>query len=130
MIARGMGTPCVCGVEAFHIDAKAKEVRIDGSDVVLHEGDLISIDGGEGTVVLRSHASHARRADRQPQTVLGWADEIRLQEGGSHPYHVRVNADNPDDAALALDFGLRRSVFAARSICSSVSARTSSKRIS
>lgn len=105
VIARGMGTPCVCGVEAFHIDAKAKEVRIDGSDVVLHEGDLISIDGGEGIVVLGAMPLTRAELTGDLETVLGWADEIRLQEGGSHPYHVRVNADNPDDAALALDFG-------------------------
>lgn len=45
VIARGMGTPCVCGVERFHIDAAEKVVRIEGSDRVLHEGDIISIDG-------------------------------------------------------------------------------------
>ena len=105
VIARGMGTPCVCGVEAFHIDAKAKEVRIDGSDVVLHEGDLISIDGGDGIVVLGAMPLTRAELTGDLETVLGWADEIRLQEGSSHPYHVRVNADNPDDAALALEFG-------------------------
>ena len=66
VIARGMGTPCVCGVERFHIDSAEKVVRIEGSDRVLHEGDIIS-DG--------------------------------------HANHVRVNADNPEDAALALEFG-------------------------
>ena len=45
VIARGMGTPCVCGVERFHIDAAEKVVHIEGSDRVLHEGDVISIDG-------------------------------------------------------------------------------------
>ncbi|MDA6255101.1 PEP-utilizing enzyme, partial [Escherichia coli] len=48
VIARGMGTPCVCGVERFHIDAAEKVVRIEGSDRVLREGDVISIDGTQG----------------------------------------------------------------------------------
>ena len=51
VIARGMGTPCVCGMESFQIDAKAKEVRISGTDLVLHEGDAISLDGARGIVV-------------------------------------------------------------------------------
>ena len=49
VIARGMGTPCVCGVERFHIDAAEKVVRIEGSDRVLHEGDVISIDGTQAS---------------------------------------------------------------------------------
>ena len=46
VIARGMGAPCVCGVEALHIDAPNKECKVAGTDVVLHEGDIISIDTG------------------------------------------------------------------------------------
>ena len=44
VIARGMGTPCVCGVERFRIDAAEKVVHIEGSDRVLHEGDIINVD--------------------------------------------------------------------------------------
>ncbi len=52
VIARGMGKPCVCGVDALRIDAARKEVAVAGTDLVLHEGDVISIDGGTGEVML------------------------------------------------------------------------------
>lgn len=52
VIARGMGAPCVCGVEALKIDAAKKQARVAGTDVVLSEGDIISIDGTTGNVVL------------------------------------------------------------------------------
>ena len=105
VIARGMGTPCVCGVECFHIDAAEKVVRIEGSDRVLHEGDVISIDGTQGIVVDGAVDLVSAELTGDLDTILSWADEIRLDETGGHANHVRVNADNPEDAALALEFG-------------------------
>lgn len=105
VIARGMGSPCVCGVEAFRIDAKAKEVVVDGTDVIIHEGDVLSIDGTRGIVVLGSVPLKSVSLTGDLDTILSWADEIRLDESCSRAYHVRVNADNPADAELALDFG-------------------------
>ncbi len=105
VIARGMGTPCVCGVETFRIDAGAKEVRIEGSDVILHEGDIISLDGTQGIVVLGAVPLTSAEITGDLDTMLSWADEIRLDETDGRAYHVRVNADNPADAELALDFG-------------------------
>ena len=105
VIARGMGTPCVCGVERFHIDAAEKVVRIEGSDRVLHEGDIISIDGTRGIVVDGPVDLVSAELTGDLDTILSWADEIRLDETGGHANHVRVNADNPEDAELALEFG-------------------------
>lgn len=105
VIARGMGAPCVCGVEAFEIDASNKVVRIKGSETVLNEGDVISIDGSEGIVVEGAVPLETPELTGDLDTILAWADEIRLGEKGGRPYHVRANADNPDDAALALEFG-------------------------
>ncbi len=105
VIARGMGTPCVCGVEAFSIDAAAKEARVAGSDVVLHEGDVISIDGSQGIVVAGAVPLVRAELTGDLETILSWADDIRLDEARGRACHVRVNADNPADAALALDFG-------------------------
>ena len=105
VIARGMGTPCVCGVEAFRIDAAKKEVRVEGTDTVLHEGDMISIDGAQGIVVLGAVPLVSAELSGDLDTILSWADEIRLDETDGHANHVRVNADNPEDAALALEFG-------------------------
>ena len=100
-----MGTPCVCGVERFHIDAAEKVVRIEGSDRVLHEGDVISIDGTQGIVVDGAVDLVSAELTGDLDTILSWADEIRLDETCGHANHVRVNADSPEDAALALEFG-------------------------
>lgn len=105
VIARGMGTPCVCGVERFHIDAAEKVVRIEGSDRVLREGDVISIDGTQGIVVDGAVDLVSAELTGDLDTILSWADEIRLDETDGHANHVRVNADNPEDAELALEFG-------------------------
>ena len=105
VIARGMGAPCVCGAEAIQIDAAAKEARVAGTDVVLREGDVISIDGTEGIVVAGAVPLVSVELTGDLETILSWADEIRLRPGSTHPYHVRVNADNPEDAELALGFG-------------------------
>lgn len=105
VIARGMGTPCVCGVESFQIDAKAKEVRISGTDLVLHEGDAISLDGARGIVVLDAVPLTTASLTEDVDTLLAWADEIRLDGPDGRGFHVRVSADNPKDAELALSFG-------------------------
>ncbi len=105
VIARGMGTPCVCGVESFRIDATAKTVAIEGTDRILHEGDVISIDGSQGIVVDGAVELVSAELTGDLDTILTWADEIRLDESTGRAYHVRVNADNPADAKLALDFG-------------------------
>ncbi len=98
VIARGMGKPCVCGVDALRIDAAAREVSVAGSDLVLHEGDLISIDGGTGEVMLGAVALERPGTTGDLETILTWADEVRR-------LGVRVNADNPADAKLALELG-------------------------
>ena len=118
VIARGMGTPCVCGVERFHIDAAEKVVRIEGSDRVLHEGDVISIDGTQGIVVDGAVDLVSAELTGDLDTILSWADEIRLDETCGHANHVRVNADNPEDAELALELAPRPSACAAPSTCS------------
>ena len=105
VIARGMGTPCVCGVESFRIDAVAKTVTITGSDRVLREGDVISIDGTQGIVVDGAVELVSAELSGDLDTILSWADEIRLDGHCGRAYHVRVNADNPADAKLALEFG-------------------------
>ena len=98
VIARGMGAPCVCGAEALRIDAAKKEVVVDGTDVVLHEGDVISIDGTTGSVVLGAVKLVSPTLTDDLETILSWADEVRK-------LGVEANADNPADAQLARDFG-------------------------
>ena len=98
VIARGMGKPCVCGVDALRIDAARKEVAVAGTDLVLHEGDVISIDGGTGEVMLGAVALERTGTTGDLATVLGWADDVRR-------LGVRANADNPADARLSLELG-------------------------
>ena len=98
VIARGMGKPCVCGVDALHIDAAAKQVSVAGTDLVLHEGDVVSIDGGTGEVMLGAVALERPGTTGDLATVLGWADDVRR-------LGVRANADNPADARLSLELG-------------------------
>ncbi len=98
VIARGMGAPCVCGVEALKIDAEKKEASIAGTDIVIKEGDLISIDGTSGIVVLGAVDLVMPEITGDLDTILEWADEFRK-------LGVRANADNPEDAHLSRNFG-------------------------
>jgi len=98
VVARGMGKPCVCGAEKLKIDAAAKVAKVAGTDIELHEGDLISIDGTTGIVVLGAVQLVEPEVTGDFDTVLGWADEYRR-------LGVRANADTPEDAELGRKFG-------------------------
>ncbi len=98
VIARGMGAPCVCGVEALRIDAEKKEASVSGTDIVIKEGDMISIDGTTGIVVLGAVELVMPEITGDLDTILEWADEFRT-------LGVRANADNPEDAHLSREFG-------------------------
>ena len=98
VIARGMGAPCVCGVEVLKIDADRKEASIAGTDLVIREGDMISIDGTSGIVVLGAVDLVMPELTGDLDTILEWADEFRT-------LGVRANADNPEDAELSRSFG-------------------------
>src|SRR5438477_4007720 len=94
VVARGMGKPCVAGCEDLSIaDGVA---RIGGHE--LREGDVITIDGGTGNVYLGEVPLVAPQLNEDFETVLGWADTLRRLK-------VRANADTPEDAARARDFG-------------------------
>ncbi len=105
VIARGMGKPCVCGCEALKIDAASKTVKVKGTCVEIHEGDIVSIDGTDGIVVLGQVDLIQPKVCGDLETFLSWADDVRHDEKLGHTIGVRVNADNPQDAQLALEFG-------------------------
>jgi pyruvate,orthophosphate dikinase len=96
VVARGMGKPCVAGCEGLEIDMDARTVRIGGRD--LREGDTITIDGGTGRVIIGEVPLVPPQINEDFETILGWADEVRRLK-------VRANADNPEDAAKAREFG-------------------------
>ncbi|OFK24291.1 pyruvate, phosphate dikinase [Olsenella sp. HMSC062G07] len=105
VIARGMGTPCVCGAEALRIDAKNKEVSIAGTDITLHEGDIISINGTTGDIIVGAVPLKRPELTGDLEHMLQWADEVRRDASRGRIFGVRTNADNPEDAQLSVDFG-------------------------
>jgi pyruvate,orthophosphate dikinase len=96
VVARGMGKPCVAGCEALSVDAKAKTASLNGHK--LNEGDVITIDGGTGEVIIGEVPLIEPDINEDFETVLGWADALRRLK-------VRANADTPEDAAKAREFG-------------------------
>jgi pyruvate,orthophosphate dikinase len=96
VVARGMGKPCVAGCEALSIDTGARTVRL--GDHELKEGDQLTIDGGTGRVIVGSVPLVPPAIDENFGTILGWADDFRR-------LRVRANADTPEDAAKAREFG-------------------------
>ena len=96
VVARGMGKPCVAGCEGLSIDLAAKIVHIGHHE--LHEGDTITVDGGTGRVIVGEVALVPPQINEDFETILEWADEVRRMS-------VRANADNPEDAAKAREFG-------------------------
>jgi pyruvate,orthophosphate dikinase len=96
VVARGMGKPCVAGCEALAIDIDARVAHINGHK--LAEGDLLTIDGGTGRVILGQVSLVPPQINEDFETVLEWADEFRR-------LGVRANADTPEDAAKARELG-------------------------
>ena len=89
VVARGWGKPAVVGAEAIRIDPGSLRV----GDVVVHEGDVISISRLDGRR-LGEIPVKAAEASAHLATILGWADDVRKGELG-----VRANADNGPDAS-------------------------------
>ena len=96
VVARGMGKPCVSGCDGLSLDEVAGTVTIGGH--VLREGDVITIDGGTGSVIIGWIDLVPARINQDFETILEWADELRR-------LRVRANADTPEDAAKAREFG-------------------------
>jgi len=96
VVARGMGKPCVAGCEGLTIDLEARTLSIGGH--ALAEGDTLTIDGGTGQVIIGEVPLVPPQINEDFETILGWADELRRLK-------VRANADTPEDAAKARDFG-------------------------
>ena len=96
VVARGMGKPCVAGCAGLSLDLAARTVTIGAH--TLHEGDVITIDGGRGIVIIGHVDLVPARINEDFETILAWADDMRR-------LRVRANADNPEDAAKAREFG-------------------------
>jgi pyruvate,orthophosphate dikinase len=96
VVARGMGKPCVAGCETIHVDYQAGEFR--AGELTVKRGDYVTINGTAGEVILGEAPLVEPELSENFKTLMSWADEFR-QLG------VRTNADTPEDATRAREFG-------------------------
>ncbi|MBE5748457.1 MAG: pyruvate, phosphate dikinase [Clostridiales bacterium] len=96
VVARGMGTCCVAGCGDLVVDEENNCFSIKGK--VFHEGDVLSLDGSTGNVYDGAIKTVEASTGGDFGVIMGWADECRALK-------VRTNADNPNDAAVAVRFG-------------------------
>jgi pyruvate,orthophosphate dikinase len=96
VVARGFGIPAVVGCEAIRIDEERNLFSVN--EAVVKEGDVITIDGSTGRVILGEAPLIEPRLTDEVRELLSWADEFRK-------LGVRTNADTPADAQKAFDFG-------------------------
>ncbi len=98
VVARGMGKPCVAGAEGIEVNVMLRMATI--GETVIHEGDIITLDGTSGMVYLGIVPTIEAEITAELNVLLSWADqEARMA--------VMANADTPDDAKRALQFGAR-----------------------
>lgn len=96
VVARGMGTCCVCGCGDIRLNEADKSFVLGG--VTIKEGDFISLDGSTGNIYGCALPTVEATINQYFGRFMGWADQARR-------LHVRANADNPRDAAQAVKFG-------------------------
>jgi pyruvate, orthophosphate dikinase len=96
VVARGMGRPCVCGINELSIDEKAGTFTARGR--VFKAGEVITIDGSKGEVLDGAVPMIEAELTGDFQTLMAWADKVRR-------LRVRANAETPLDAATARGFG-------------------------
>ena len=96
VVARGMGKPCVAGAEGIEVDVALRMAHVGGH--VIHEGDIITLDGGTGEVYLGSIPTLEADFSDDLRTLLEWADETA-------DLKVMANADTPDAARRAREYG-------------------------
>ncbi len=96
VVARGMGKPCVAGAEGIHVDVRMRQAVV--GEHVIHEGDVITIDGTSGNVYIGEVPMIEAEFSPELATLLAWADEVAQLK-------VMANADTPQDAERALKYG-------------------------
>tara|TARA_B100000700_G_scaffold116318_1_gene130896 strand:+ start:85 stop:2745 length:2661 start_codon:yes stop_codon:yes gene_type:complete len=96
VVARGMGRPCVSGSAEINIDYEKKQFR--ASDQIIKEGDIITIDGSSGKVMLGTVPTVKPEISGYFSTIMKWADQFRKLK-------VRTNAETVKDTKIAREFG-------------------------
>jgi pyruvate,orthophosphate dikinase len=98
LVARGWGKCCIVGAGGLHVDVKNKTAKITGTDIVLKEGDVITLNGTKGHVYLGALPMISASENPRFQKFMKMADKFRKMG-------VRTNADTPEDAKIARSFG-------------------------
>ncbi len=96
VVARGMGKPCVSGAGQIRIDYAKGTLTV--GPTTLKAGDFVTIDGGNGQVLLGEIKMQKPELSGEFATLMGWADKVRRLK-------VRANAETPEDAKTAREFG-------------------------
>lgn len=97
VVARGMGVCAITGCGSLHIDSAAGVAKTSDG-VVINRGDIITLDGTSGEVMLGDIAKTEASSSEDFQELLSWADKYRRLK-------VRANAETPEDAARARELG-------------------------
>jgi len=98
VVARGMGKPCVAGAEGISVDVRRREAYV--GDIIIKEGDVITIDGSSGNVYAGKVPTVEPEFSNELNTLLTWADEVAQLK-------VLANADTALDARRAVGYGAR-----------------------
>jgi pyruvate,orthophosphate dikinase len=98
LVARGWGKCCIVGAGHLHVDAAGKKAKVAGSDLVLKEGDLVTLNGTKGNVYSGAIALMDASENPRFRQFMEMVDKFRTMG-------VRTNADTPEDAKIARDFG-------------------------
>jgi pyruvate,orthophosphate dikinase len=96
VVARGMGKPCVSGAGSIRIDMATGTMTCAGK--VLKRGDFITVDGGNGQVLVGEVAMLQPELTGEFGNLMEWADKVRRLK-------IRTNAETPLDARTAVKFG-------------------------
>jgi len=98
LVARGWGKCCIVGAGGLHVDASAKKIKVAGTDIVLKEGDVITINGTKGNVYTGSIKLMDASENPRFKAFMKIVDKYRTMG-------VRTNADTAEDAKVAREFG-------------------------
>ena len=98
VVARGWGKCCIVGAETLSIDYQSKSMKDSKTSKTIKEGEWLTLDGSEGTVYAEPLPLVTPELPKAYHTIMKWADETRKMG-------VRANADTPQDARKAVEFG-------------------------
>lgn len=98
VVCRGMGKCCIAGAGDITVNKKDKKFIASALGTQVLEGDVITLNGTTGEVILGEVPVSEPELSEDFEVLMGWADSVRRLK-------VRANADTPEDAKLAREFG-------------------------